>query len=230
MKKCRPCRYKSEHPQVNSEIGEQLLRILVGGTHKAPLLRPESRFTPISSNDDVEGHASNVEPLSLKQAKPADNGKALYLTFGDSTHTLERRKRSTTFKRRLPSPSRILLSRSTEIAARWASIFGYEALDLNPLGPWLREAWQTAEEAHVVEVACEYALSSMHVFQSRTTVALRQAYITSSRALQALQFAVRTCSGQDRIRSLLLASLLHSAAEASTRSFTALSKPVPLKD
>jgi hypothetical protein len=149
----------------------------------------------------------------LKYFHRTNDCQGLYLTFGRLGSSQGKRRHSATHTPRTTSPKSAILCQPTKIAAQWASIVGYESIDLNPLGEWLRLAWSAAGEDTTINLACEYTLSSMVAFQLRNKATLRRAYTAGARAIKSLQTAVRACSGPDRIHSLILAVLLHCAAE-----------------
>ena len=213
MKKSRPCFYKAEKSLVNTSIGEQLLPIRDDQTSRALVTLSTRSTTPASPAEKHKSGTTDAKSLRLKYVHRTEDSQGVYLTFGPSGSFQGKRRHSTTHTLRMTSPKRAILCQPTKIAARWGSIFGYESIDLNPLGEWLRLAWSAEGEDTAINLACEYTVSSMIAFQLRNKAALSRAYAAGARAIQSLQTAVRTCSGRESIYNLILAVLLHCAAE-----------------
>ena len=216
MKKSRPCHYEFKELLVNASIGEQLLPIRENQTSQTPII-PSTGPTTLESQ--VEKHkvgAIDAGSWRLKYVHRTNDSQGLYITFGRPRRFQGQRSQSTTHPPRTMSPKSAILCQPTQIAAHWASVIGYESIDLNPLGEWLRLAWSAAGEDKAISLACEYTLSSMVAFQSRENAALNRTYAAGARAIQSLQTAVKACSGPETIHNLILAVLLHCAAEVGS--------------
>lgn len=117
---------------------------------------------------------------------------------------------------KLWSPSPAMLCPQTRNAISLGSIFGYEALDLSPLGPWVRLAWPNSDSNPCLELASQYAHQSMVAFQhSHSEESLKRASRTGLAALQSLQSGIESCQDDRDKESLVIAVMLHYAAEVS---------------
>ena len=113
-------------------------------------------------------------------------------------------------------PTATLLCPTTALSARYGSVFGFEALTLNPLGRWTRYAWTHAGEDDFLDFASDYAYDSMFAFQHRDDSQTMQVRLTGQRAIQKLQAAVDATAGSAKMDdNLVVAIMLHYAAEVS---------------
>ena len=113
------------------------------------------------------------------------------------------------------SPKQGLLDPQTSLASKWGSVFGFEALDLNPLGAWLKAAWLCEGEDGYLDLAGEYALESMLSFHERDRVSSSRVYSKGAKALESLQVATNTRESVN-LKNLIVAVMLHYAAEVRT--------------
>lgn len=213
MKKHRSCYYKTVKSQVNTIIGEQLLSIRVD---QIPInvATPSSSSSPTASlTKEHEVEAKDLKSWRLKYVRETSDSKGLYVTFRPSRRLQESSRNSFSITPPVSLRNRDILCEVYKRAARWGSIFGYESIELNPLGHWLNLAWSAAGEDTAVNCACEYTISSMIAFQSKDKADLSRAYVAGTRAIQSLRSAVRACSGRKNMYNLVLAILLHCAAE-----------------
>lgn len=108
-----------------------------------------------------------------------------------------------------------LLSPETALAAHFGSVFGYEALNLDPLGRWIRHAWRHQGEDAALDYASQYTFASMLSFRRRDEESARRAWIAGAKALQALQEAVNMRNKREADTGLTVTIMLHYAAEVS---------------
>lgn len=111
------------------------------------------------------------------------------------------------------SPVPALLCPQTQQAAEWSSIFGFEALQLNPLGSWIQSAWTRRGENACLDFASDYTLESMRAFRQKDQVSVSRAWAKAERALRSLQAAMQ--SKKTNQECLIFAVMLHCAAEVS---------------
>lgn len=160
------------------------------------------------TNPDVEV----IDDLGIKHARPADSGDGTFLTLGQSrTCHLKRRPRVPSWRGSRPKSA--LLCAQSEICARWGSFFGYDALDMNPFGYYLKTALPLATESKPLSLASQYALDSLAALRFSTQQSRLQAHSSGAKALKALKATVPSCQSIEDIQSLSLAILLHFAAE-----------------
>jgi hypothetical protein len=211
-KKSRPCRYQVEKLLLNDDIGEQLVAIQVGQSSRPDIA---SIFSPRSTERYNNGHLDS-EHFKLQCVQRTDDSEGLYLTFARPRNSRKKQRQHKALVQQPTSPASSIHCQESKLIKKWGSVFGYNAMDLNPLGEWLRLAWPVIGDDIAVTHACEFALRSMELFQLRTDMALSQAYTAGTRAIDSLQAAVKTCSGLERTRNLILAVSLHSTAEVSS--------------
>lgn len=146
--------------------------------------------------------------LRLKYQEKVQEGQGEFLTFESI---------------RQPSPSTAITCPWTRTVASLGSIFGYEALDLEaaPLGPWMRLEWPSSDTC--LELASQYVLEGVVVFQhSHSPPSVQNVNKIGSSALRSLQISVGSC-GQDKDKEILLmAVMLHFAAEVRVISMSIL--------
>ena len=196
---------------LNEIVGEQLVAIQIGQNRKPTVATTSS---PVSTEKYSTGEL-DPEFFKLRYVKETNDNQGLYLTFGRPRNYRRKQRQDDALLLQPPSPITTIQSQESKLIKKWGSLFGYNSMDLNPLGEWLRLAWPMIGEDTAVTHACEFALSSMELFQLRTDAALSRAYTAGARAIDSLKAAVRTFSGPERTRNLILAVSLHSAAEVS---------------
>jgi hypothetical protein len=105
-----------------------------------------------------------------------------------------------------------MLCSETRLAAFRASVFGYPAMDLNPLGTWIRCGWLHAGEDRFLDDALSYTFQSMLSYRHRDCVAQTQVSAAGHRAVQSLRFAVNSYNSYGDPQNLIIAITLHYAA------------------
>ncbi|KAK4503149.1 hypothetical protein PRZ48_006576 [Zasmidium cellare] len=121
-----------------------------------------------------------------------------------------------TFQSVRPSaPGPLLLCPRARMTANLGSIFGYAALNLAPLGPWIRIGWPSSIDSDgCLELASQYALESIVAFQhGHSEQSLDRASKTGVTALRSLQRGIETCQKDEERQALILAVMMHFAAE-----------------
>ena len=170
--------------------------------------------------------------LRLKRTRRAQNG-GVFKIFGQSRPAKTRRRSSQIAdassihkiniepdgpQLQLLDPMPRFLCQQSKRSMEWGVVFGFEALDMNPLGRWVKLSWPSIEEDLCVELASDYALKSMLAFQQRDELSLNRAYSAGGKALRSLQDAIGACSTQTQsaTTNLVAAVMLHYAAEVRT--------------
>lgn len=117
------------------------------------------------------------------------------------------------------SPPPSLSCPETALASRYGALFGFEALELNPLGNWIRYAWKHAGADACLDDASEYAYMSMLSFRGRDADDAVRICLKGRKALRSLQAAVDCASEQRGNENLVVAVMLHYAAEVRRGAF-----------
>ena len=166
----------------------------------------------------------------LKRFIRAQSGQGEYLKFWPMRNSKDEKNAVAKTGMRVPNPVKCepsyvpssalepaLLCPLSKLSARWGSVLGFEALDMNPLGGWLKAAWLCMGEDDYLDLASEYALKSVITFQRHDKRNLSQAYAAGESALRSLQVAINVGTGQDedRTTNLIVTVMLHYAAEVS---------------
>ncbi|KAF2171694.1 hypothetical protein M409DRAFT_17931 [Zasmidium cellare ATCC 36951] len=113
------------------------------------------------------------------------------------------------------SPGPLLRDARAKIASNLGSIFGYAALNLAPLGPWIRLGWPSSTgTGECIDLASQYALETVVAFQhGHSDLSLARASKIGSTALRSLQSSIELCQQDEDKQALILAVMLHFAAE-----------------
>lgn len=187
-------------------------------------------FTATETPAEPQSDASKQAKISLKQFHKAANGYGGRFTHERQTitkalvnkghHRTGQSSRwvsyyPTDLQARSYSPKPALLCPQAKVSVTWAKIFGYEALELNPLGGWIKTAWLWAGGDTNIDLALGYVLKSMRAFQSRDEESRVRACAAGEKALLSVQTALSSRKGQERIENLVLAVMLHCAAEVN---------------
>lgn len=116
---------------------------------------------------------------------------------------------------RIDSPGPLLACPQARIATNLSTIFGYAALNLAPLGPWVRLGWPSSVSTNTcIELASQYALESVVVFQhGHSEQSLARTSKIGLTALRSLQWNIERCRDDEEKQALVVAVMLHFAAE-----------------
>lgn len=204
-KKRRPCIYTPVKLADRVPNGRHVLAFPVDDTY-------DHDTTEIGILDPVLGLGDKL--LEVRNVYPAEHGQGTFHTMDLSAKCLLKRA-STSPKIEPCSPKLAILCPQSSARERWSSIFGYEALSLNPLGDYVKTAILYAPENRALDLACQYTLNSMFAFQRRDDASLMRAHKTGAKALAALKAAVSSSLSNDDMRNVTIAMLLHFAAEVS---------------
>lgn len=171
------------------------------------LQTPAVRLKRLKTSGDRAGHYITFKQTSLNdsttQARCAQSSRsrnAKHKTPGSSVH-------------RASCPAAGLLCPVTKLCVRYGSVFGFDALDLNPLGRWITYAWHHAGEDTFLDLASDYAYASMAAFQHRNAENTIRTSVAGKRALRSLRTAVEAFETTQKGDNLVVAVMLHYAAE-----------------
>ncbi|KAF2722273.1 hypothetical protein K431DRAFT_345771 [Polychaeton citri CBS 116435] len=171
-----------------------------------------------SSSHEVVGG----DDFGITAPKQAARGRGEYAIYN---HTLEQSEVSndggSSFSlEAIPdsswSPSPPLLCPQSSLATRWGSVFGYEALSLNPLGDWVQVVFLRIGLHTCLDDACEYTLQSMLAFKYDGCTSSEQLYMAHGRALRSLRLLLNSTLARTNILDAMLAIMLIYAAEIIT--------------
>ena len=233
-KKGRACNYKSAK---NSKFVHELVESL----HHDRVSQGSASSTPASASNHILARNENcgriqtdqTVTLRLRRSRKAEVGGGEFSIFGrpadNGKARVARRQTGSAIYMRpmiqlgeanklILSPSPALKCPQTTLAASWASIFSFEALNLNPLGDWVKQAWcRTGEDAYL-DLAADYALQSMQAFQLRQPSSDSKTLAAGQRALRSLRAAFDTRLFELSPENMLVTVMLHYAAEVSAHS------------
>lgn len=152
-----------------------------------------------------------MAPSRLDQSKP-------HLTQGSCYRAQVSAKPTEHVVARIPSMPGLSCP-ETALASRYSALFGFEALELNPLGNWIRYAWKHVREDTCLDDALEYTYMSMLSFRRRDAGDDLQTCLKRRKALSSLQAAVDCASEPGENDNLVVAVMLHYAAEVRVGVF-----------
>lgn len=159
--------------------------------------------TPPNSVDGAFDNSKTAErvTLRLKRHRRAQAGKGEFLTFEPV---------------RTPSPTPVRLSPQPTYSLNLGSVLSEEALDFSPLGPWVKLAQRGNGGSLCVQLALQYALQSMIAFRDlHPEESLKKASGIGVRALRSLQSSINSSADNGHKMDVVVAMLLHYAAEVS---------------
>lgn len=217
-KKGRECHYSNArdsifvHEQVNSAVKQE------GPAAASSTATPEPTHGGVGAGRQIN--------LRLRRSRKAENGAGEYSTLGELKSGREPFKRTShseailacyttqnTLRLQSSSPQAALLCPQTQLAAEWSAIFGFDALLLNPLGSWVKSVWSRRGETACLDLASDYALESMRAFRSQDPASVSRACSTAEKALRGLQAAMQSKKKMPDRQDLVMAIMLHCAAE-----------------
>ncbi|KAK4493675.1 hypothetical protein PRZ48_014860 [Zasmidium cellare] len=175
-------------------------------------------ITPADALDTIISNRKPSEQapctLRLKRHHKAKAGQGEFLTFEP-------------VKPSSPSPVRASSPPSIDLG----SVFGHEALELSPLGPWVHLAQQRSGENPCLELALQYTLQCMIAFQqSHSEESVKRASRIGVRALRSLQSSIESSQDHDDKLSVVYAIMLHYAAEGICQLLNSYFKDQPDHD
>ena len=102
----------------------------------------------------------------------------------------------------------------TRLSACWGSVFGFEALEMKPLGSWIKDAWSYTSKSSYLDLTAEYTFESMLALRQSQHTGWKQTrvYLVRQKALHSLQAGINSSPTNEQ-SYLTISVMLHYAAE-----------------
>lgn len=174
-------------------------------------------------------------PISfqLKRRKGAQIGNGQFFTFKpcrsrkdglEAARTKEIDALKQHAEKTAPSHAPTTISQNLQMTkqevffSRLVATMGISALDVSPFGDWIKYIATPSTGGEHVELAVDYAMSSMVLFRSRTEANLAATFKAGKRAIRSLIERTAACNSSEGSVGILNAVIFHCAAEVSAHT------------